>query len=160
MVPSSRGFESPPPTFWGHFGVNLGSLWGHLGVSLGHFGITLGSVWGQFGVTLESLWGHCGVSLGSVWGHVSDGWAQTNSSRSKASGPQLISRPHMMTCTCNSMCQCLSSASCWGWPVIPTPSRLLIPTPSFFSWGWPVIPTLIPTPKNRTIYAYSALYDY
>ena len=59
-----------------------------------------------------------------------------------------------------SVCQCLSNASCWGWPVIPTPSRLLIPIPSFFSWGWLVIPTLIPTPKNRTIYAYSALYDY
>ena len=94
---------------WDHFGVTLGSLWDHFGVNLGSvwgdFGITLGSVWGQFGVTLESLWGHFGITLGSVWGHVSDGWAQTNSSRSKASGPQLISRPHML--------------SLWLWPTPP-----------------------------------------
>ena len=80
--------------------------------------------------------------------HTRDTWCKTTQT----------STCHMMTCTCNSMCQCLSCASFRGWPVIPTPLQAPYSDPiQFFVGPWPVIPT---PPKNRTTHAYSAHYDY
>ena len=49
-------------SFWGQFGIVLGSC-------LDHFGIILGSVWDRFGIILGSFWDHFGISLGSFWDH-------------------------------------------------------------------------------------------
>ena len=50
-------------SFWGHFGVSLGSLWMPV---WDHFGVVLASLWGRFGITLGTLWDDFGVMVASL----------------------------------------------------------------------------------------------
>ena len=55
-------------SFWGRFGIVLGSVWECFGTIWGCVGIVLEWFWDRFlGIVLGSFWDNCGISLGSVW---------------------------------------------------------------------------------------------